>query len=222
MQEQVRVNPLLRLAVPTIAVAILAMLCLMMGSESAYAGGGRYITAFKGNVTTVYMKKGDIDYYSDLKNGLNGKKISAAKSSNKKVATVKVKTYDNGMTSLLVTKKKAGTTKITYKLDGKKKTVKLKVVKWKNPVKTFKVGSKNYASKFKKSAGSHAASSVAGKTVKVEAASGWKVKRIVAYTNNGVKIVRNGKKTPADTGQVVVALKNTKTKAVETVAVYHW
>ena len=146
MNDQARASQVTRFAIPAIAVALAAMLCLMMGAGTAWAGGGKDIAKFKGKVVTTIVHKGDPEAYGDYK---GGKKVTAVKSSNKKVATVKI--VDGGSYNyILITKKKAGTTKITYKLAGKTKTVTFKVYKWKNPVKTLKLGSKNYASKFKK------------------------------------------------------------------------
>lgn len=225
MNDTARTSQVARFAIPAIAMALAAMLCLTMGAGTAWAGGGKDISAFKGKVTSVYMKKGDLDAYGDYKNyDKNPKKITAVKSSNKKVATAKVVSfsYDGGSFSyILITKKKAGTTKITYTMAGKTKTVTYRVVKWKNPVKTFKVGSKNYASKFKKKASVPGTGDLVGQTVKVKAAKGWKVQKIYVYTDTGsVKNVKNGKKLPSGTHQVMVQLKNKSTKAVEVVTVY--
>ena len=218
MGSQTRENSAARLAMLAIAVALASMLCLTMSAEAAWAGGGKNIAEFKGQVISTYMKRGDTEAYGDYK---SGKKATDAKSSNKQVATVKI--VDGGSYNfILVTKKKAGTTKITYKLAGKAKTVTFKVVKWKNPVKTFAVGSNDYASKFKKTASFSAASEPSGKTVKVKAASGWKVQKIRAYSGNGfVKAVASGKKLPDRTYMVQVQLKSMATKAVEYVTVYY-
>ena len=217
MNDQAKASQITRFAMPAIAVALAAMLCLMMGTGTAWAGGGKDIATFKGKVVTTIVNKGDPEAYGDFK---GGKKVTSVRSSNKKVATVKIvdcKSYNY----ILITKKKAGTTKITYKLAGKTKTVTFKVCKWQNPVKTLKIGSKNYASKFKKSASAGTTIDLGGKTVKVKAASGWKVQKILAITDTGsVKTVKNFKKLPTTTYFVQVKLKNKNTKAVETVSVY--
>ena len=62
---------------------------------------------------------------------------------------------------------------------------------------------------------------IGGKTVKVKAASGWKVQKVFAITDTGsVKTVKNFKNLPTTTYFVQVKLKNKNTKAVETVSVY--
>jgi len=129
MNDKANTSQIARFALPVIAVALAAMLCLMMGAGTAWAGGGKDIATFKGKVVSTYINKGDPEAYGDYK---HGKKVAFAKSSNKKVATVKI--VDGGSYNyILITKKKAGTTKITYKLAGKTKAVTFKIVKWENP-----------------------------------------------------------------------------------------
>ena len=220
MQEQKRAYQVTRLALPVVMAVLVAMLCLMMGARTAYAGGANDITTFKGKTTVVFLQKNQMLAYSDMK---SGKKLTSAKSSNKKVATIKAMKADGGYTYLLLTMKKAGTTKITYKLAGKKKTVTLKVVKWKKPVKSFKIGSTNYASKYKKSSFFQTKTDIGGQTVKVKAARGWKVKKISYYAGgDSLKKIKNGKKLPSGTTYVCVDLKNKKTNAVETVALDYY
>ena len=218
MNDNASTSQVARFAMPVIAAALAAMLCLMMGAGTAWAGGGKDIATFKGKVVSTYINKGDLEAYGDYK---HGKKVASVKSSNKKVATVKI--VDGGSYNFIhITKKKAGTTKITYKLAGKKKTVTFKVVKWENPVKTLKIGSKNYASGFNKVARVPALNDMGSKTIKVKAANGWKLQTIRAIKGEGsVKTVKSGKKLPATTYMLWVTLKNTKTKAVETVTVYY-
>lgn len=220
MQEQMRANLAMRLALPAVVVALATMLCLMVGVDSAYAGGGRDIADFKGNVTEVFWDKGYTFVYSDLK---ARKKISAVKSSNKKVATASLMKVKGGRTYIKITMKKPGKTKITYKLAGKKKTTTLKLVKWKKPVKSFKIGSTNYASKFNKFSTYLGVSDLGGKTLKIKPARGWKVAKIQYLVGEGkLKKIKNGKKLPSGTTDVNVTLMNKKTKAVEYLGVYYY
>ena len=220
MQEQMRANLAMRLALPAVVVALATMLCLMVGVDSAYAGGARDISELKGNTTAVKMQKRQTIAFGDMK---AGKKITSVKSSNKKVATVKVMKGQSGPTYIMITMKKVGTTKISYKLGGKKKTAVLKVVKWKNPVKSFKIGSTNYASKFKKAVNFTESIDLSAKRVAVKAARGWKVVKILYYAGGDMpKKIKNGTTLPNGTSFVSVVLKNKKTKAVENVVVSYY
>jgi hypothetical protein len=80
--------------------------------------------------------------------------------------------------------KKTGSATLTYRLtksggqpSSKTVTERHKIVSYKNPVKTFKVGSKNYASKLKKKPTHNVKGAISGK-VRVKAASGWKIVKI--------------------------------------------
>ena len=82
-------------------------------------------------------------------------KVSKLKSSNPKVVSVSVTENDDRSTSITCVPEKAGTATISFRVKVSGKTYKYSipytVIKYANPVKTFKIGSVNYASKFKKS-----------------------------------------------------------------------
>ena len=163
----------------------------------------------------------------------NGVTPTDLKSSNKKVAVFPVEGIP---ASLYVDFKKAGTTTITYKVNGKKHTSKWTIKKFTNPFATFKSGSKNL-----KSAGSAAAlngtitgqASVytlegkdflyqdgtaqgdsldlqEGKKLIVKPSKGWKVYHI----NMGGKHVKSGTVVPKGTGTVTVLMQNKKDKTI--------
>ena len=84
------------------------------------------------------------------------------------------------------TSKKFGTATVTYTMsytdeDGQavieNVTEKHKVVKYASPIKLFKVGSKNYTAKFKKTPQVNAKNALTGK-ISVKAAKGWTIKKI--------------------------------------------
>ena len=109
------------------------------------------------NINTIIVK-------SDVK-------FEKAKSSNKKVATVKL---SKSKKILTITYKKAGKTTISYAYDGKSHKQKLVVYKYKNPVKLFKVGSKNYTSEFNDKASFMLKKWTEAKVL-VKPAAGWKL-----------------------------------------------
>lgn len=181
-----------------VAAILAAIVALSLGAGKAWASPLLLDNVGSKDAMSILGKQG-FRAYTGYK-----KKVAAAKSGNTAVATVKVQ---NGST-LMVTAKKAGKAKITCTVGGKKKSFTLVVKKYKNPVKTFKVGGKNYASKFKK-ARDYYGGHKAGKLT-IKPASGWK---LVSIYGDGGK-VKNGKKIDKF-GFYQVELKNKKTGVVE-------
>ena len=195
-----------------IAVAIGGLLALLVslgaGVGQAWAGGTPPITlddmAKKSFATSFKGTKSATGYrsYSSMKSP--HKKVSNAKSSNKKVATVAADSFTAGgktYYSLSVTIKKRGTTTISFKWGKKNYKVKYMVKKYANPVKAFKVGGKDYAKLFAPSkqtydsdaaSGAAAASKFTGK-LQITPAKGWKVRGIYCYdASSKMKTVKNG------------------------------
>ena len=118
----------------------------------------------------VLNSKGDL--YSIYVDNVGSKKVTGVKSSNTKVASVyyvckskwssayynsKLKKESSNKSSdwtICLNLKKPGKTNVTYKVGNKKYTVKLNVVKYKNPMKSVVIsgvqGGKNLASKVNK------------------------------------------------------------------------
>ena len=200
------------------AVAALALVVAMsFGVGRAYAGGGGFAI---GEIQTKtiglsYDKKSEwwstYSFYAK-------KDVTNAKSSKPKVAKVKA----NG-TWLTIVAKKAGKTKITYKVGGKTHKVNVVVKKYKNPFKSFLVGKDNCVKGFKKQCTSSTTSvkgyNIVGK-VKIKPAKNWKLKKINAYTENGMKKIKNGAKLPAGTSTIQVFMVNKKTKVWQRAYVY--
>lgn len=136
--------------------------------------------------------------------------IKNLKSSNTKVLTVKI---DNPQ-CIRIQLKKAGTAKVTYKYQGVKHTVKYIVKNYANPVKTFKFGKKNYASKFKKS--DRCEDPIGEKRAKLSVvpAKNWKLKSIWTTTEDLEESkVKNNTKVTAE--YITLKLVNKKTKIVQ-------
>lgn len=222
-------NRTVSLAVCAIVAAFAMALALSLSvlAPKAYAGGGEPLAnLYKGTHKISYLSGKGLDntrcYVSDAY-----KKISNVKSSNKKVATVsvtKVKPSKAGGYSmpgyymLNVKLKKAGTTKISFTYNGKKYSSTLKVSKYSNPIKSIKIGSKEYKSAFvaKKLVRGMEEYDVTLNTKKlsgklaVKAASGWKIHKIYKYF--GSKKLKNGSKVE---DSVYVEMKNKKTGLIE-------
>lgn len=136
------------------------------------------------------------------------------KSSNKSV--VAIADYDGGYIDL--TFKKAGTANVTYTWKGKAHKVKFIVYKYTNPVATFNVGSKKFASKLKKSAIAYYDPFLGGK-VQVKAKKGWTLKKLQTI-GDSQKTIKNGAKIKKGKVSLIVAtLQNKKTKVMQTVTV---
>ena len=169
---------------------------------------------------TVKVSHTSLKYYLVPTNQLyiNGKKkFKNVKNSNTKVAKVEV-TQDGK--ALNITTKKPGKTKITYKYGGKTYKKKLVVVKYANPVKSFKIGKKNYVSKFKKYGWFACSHDVSG-LVSVKAKRGWTLKKIVITNidDYSTKKVANNKYTMTGGYNISAFLKNKKTGLVQEAAI---
>lgn len=162
-------------------------------------------------------------YNIKVKNFPKGATIKSIKSSNKKV----VQYYGAERNNIWFYPRKAGKTVISFKVVNKGKTTTLKtkvtVKKYQKPCTSFKVGSKEYASKFKKEAFYYGKKPIGRKKISVKAAKGWTVSGIsVSYGDNTTKKIRNKSYITfsADSGvdtEIWVEFKNKKTKAYQTV-----
>ena len=155
------------------------------------------------------------DYYQILSKPYKYENPTEASSS--KESVVSTETWDDcGFLGL--TFKKAGTATVSYKWKGTTHTVKFKVYAYANPLKSFKVGSKQFVSKFKKSAVGYYGPYYGGKVV-VSSAKNWTIKKILTLGEAGTKTIKN--KTKIKKGKVdfvIVTLKNKKTQVVQKVS----
>ena len=142
------------------------------------------ITKYKKNLTVS-----TVDPYVMLTFGnINTKKMSA-KSSKKSVATVTA--YDEG--DVFIHPKKPGKTKLTFKTKkGETYICNLKVVKYSNAFKSFKIGKANRARLFKKDNWGFYHSSMskaAKKKIKIVPKKNWKVKKITYEATHEQEII---------------------------------
>lgn len=206
-----------------VAVFITLVVCLVAQAAPALASGGTIKDVYKGTVKLACEQNGYGSYYAfSIPSG----KLTKVKSYNKKVVEAE---YCNDGTSryLSLWCKKAGKAKVAYVYKGKKHKVTIQVVKWKNPVKKLAIGSKNYASYFKKEGNKllyeqAGKNTIRGKTIKVKPAEGWKVAEIVCerdYPSAKRSTIKNGGKMPKWTEAVRVRLVNKSSGLAEEVRV---
>lgn len=170
---------------------------------------------------TVYLYPKATSPYTipvSVKNATPNGTIKKLKSSETSVATVM-----SFGTFFEVNPVSEGTTKVTFNYEGKKLSTKVKVVKYENPCKTFKVGKKNFAKNFKKTNGYLWGNHKKDITAKIEIApkSGWKLVKIIRSADWKMTKVKNKSKvqfTKDFKGFGIIAyFKNKKTKVVEKV-----
>lgn len=206
--------------VAAVAAAMVALLAVSAGVGTAWADGqGINVSELKTTSTQkmVYYPSNEDGNAWTLYGNAAGKKFQSVKSSDK--TTVSANYFQGKKEYVQVTLKKAGKANLTFKYNGKNYKINFVIVKYTNPVKTFKVGSVNYASKFKKVPYCFAGKALAGKNLTVKASSAWKFVRF-EYENTKtwkIKKVKSLKKFP-DVGYVTVVLKHKKTGALQSIS----
>lgn len=127
--------------------------------------------------------------------------ISELQTSNKKVATIKTVKYDKFGTDVIIIIRAKGIGKCTVSYsvttNGNKTTYvyNYKVVKYRNPFKTIKVGKKNFKNKYNKTYIYLQPKAISGK-LNIKVKKGYKIQKITrnADFNQMIKKIKNGKK----------------------------
>ena len=197
------------IATAFLACIVIATISLSFGATEAWAGGQPYsgqpnLDKLSTSSTVVTSMKSNNDTYRSISSSKSpSKKISNAKSSNEAVATVEVNSFKNSgknYYSLAINLKAAGSTNISFKWGSKSYKIKYTVKKYANPLKKFKIGSKNYASGFAPAKQQYQTGVVIAKTksltgkLQVKLAKGWKLKKAWYWSNNKPHFVKNGGK----------------------------
>lgn len=184
---------------------------------------------FSKNVTLVHYakdkarNKGAWEIRTDDEYGRDTIKVSKLKSSNSKVLKVHIANKGGKQEAIGIQSKKAGTATVSFTatVNGKKHNFKckVKVVKYQNPFKSFKVGSKNYASKYKNTSFSAWADNknwpapskdkIKGK-LNIVPNKNWKIKsiRVANAYETGWKKIKNKSK-------IDMSKKNSRTLQIE-------
>lgn len=210
-----------------LGIALLAG-CLLPAQKVKAADGYSAIgIPYSRNMT---ISKSNSGYYIMTGKNLGNGEIMSIKSSNRKVITPmdNADIYDAVWADSFDTRK-TGTAKltITVKLKNgkmKKYVAKVKVVKYSNPVKQFKLGSRNLASKFGKNANLFISAKKDREKISVQAKSGWKVKKIsYTYYKGGkwrTRTIHNKDYIRYEkNGTITVSMYKKKTKQTEMVTV---
>ena len=134
----------------SLLIMLTAFLVFAFSSTGAKAASKNPGLLIKDSSMWLESRKTSSQY--TLANVKKGDRLIKVKSSNKKVATAEAaESYDTGLPALRVTPKKVGNTKVTIVIKRGTKTytssMNVHVVKYKNPLKSFKIGSKEYASR---------------------------------------------------------------------------
>ncbi len=135
--------------------------------------------------------------------------ITKLKTSKKSVAKVFKDVPDGSTAAVAILPKKAGTTTITFNVKYNGKTIKAKTKfiarKYTSPLKSFKVGSKNFTSKFKKTGHLHVDQALKGK-LSIKLKPGYKINHISIYSWSGggsVKEPKNNKTVKVPKGKTL-------------------
>lgn len=156
-----------------------------------------------------------------------GGQVTNLKSSNTKVLTVSWTAKEADIITLKL--KKTGKAVVSFDVVGNGQTTSLKttvtVKKYQRPCATFKVGNKNYASKFKKNSGyltSH--KGTPRRKITVKAAKGWRLYGIWYSKDDGLddKMIRNKKSVKFSVKKkksvyIYATFQNKKTKEYQSV-----
>ena len=127
---------------------------------------------------------GDSESYLYRPSGTDGKsRFTALGSSDRKVLKVKTRKAIRNL-GFVVTYKKPGTAKVSFRYGGRPYEIKYTVRKYESPCKSFKIGSRNYTSCFKETPVYNLKSSEVLKgRLQMTPRSGWKVVEITDGKN---------------------------------------
>lgn len=215
-----------RCAVLAIAAVMLAACFAVLASPAkAYAAG---VDDIRDSMTVIYYPKAKelsnavIAYGSEVVIDMD-----SVLSSNSKVASLK-KNKNGRITEYLVRTKKTGRATLSFRAKNVgdeeyvDKTIEVTSKKYVNPVKTMKIGKKNYASRFKVRPAYYQGKKISGK-VSVKPGKGWKVSSIwfYDYSKKKDKLIKNGRKITLGKGDSLFVWLNRKgTDINEWVQVY--
>ena len=176
-----------------LAVMLTSVLLVPQAGSKAEAAAKAYISPYDTNQTVYY----EPDCYDGtwktsiyIRNCSKATQIKSLKSSNKSIARVVAR---QGYIDVYYYKK-PGKVNITCTVNGTKLKASLTVKKYSSPVKTFKVGSKNFASKFKGAAhyDYYHTAKINKQALTLKANSGWVIDEVQVYkSNNGFKYYKD-------------------------------
>ena len=179
----------------SIFLAMLLMMIVVLAPGNKVQAASKLLKWKKSYTMALCKDKSYNWQYLELSNSskVSGKiQVLSMQSSKPKVVSISKRFSWDGFSCFEITAKKAGTSKITVKflLDGKTYTykTKIKVVKYKNPFSSLKIGDTELAAELntKNACNYQAASGV----LNYKLNKGWKVKKIAYYTIRNFKYVQ--------------------------------
>lgn len=200
-------------------VTLLVMLVPVRSANAVTAGGmevyisGSVADLVKDNVSLTYEPfLLGCDTYSYYFRATRGK-VTNIKSSNTKVAFVDPDPVPKGgFMSIYV--KKPGTAKLTFTYRGKKRTAKIKVIEYSNPIKALAIGGKKVkVGPLKKKSKLMFKGKLAKKTISVKAKGNWKVVSI--YDTHADKWIKNNAKLSTYCCSCMIKMQNKNTGRIE-------
>lgn len=150
--------------------------------------------------------------------------IKKLKSSNK---NMKVSAHAAASGYIAVEYKKPGKTTISCTAKGKKLKTTFTVKKYSNPVKTLKIGSKSYTSKFNKVRIASSAKKISKQTLNIKAKKGWTIDWVSVYNGSSKYYTVNKKSFSKKVtlnkkgGYVMVKLTQKSTGLSENLQIYY-
>ena len=195
---------------------LITALILLFGLQTVTYAGEPYIP----EKMIVVMTPNLVSHNINLGGVAKTSDVTKLKSSNKSVVKLSKFVYE-GTVYVSVKPNKPGKATVTFDYKYKGKTchakVKVKVYKYFNAIKSLKIGSKNYASKFKKDNYAYLKKKLTGK-LKIKAKAGYKILDIYSYNRkdgSNFKTLKNGKKVTIKKGYALcIDLEKTSNKDV--------
>ena len=163
-------------------LSVLLLVCLLVGTQIPALAEDPYIPS----EITFQMSENIGSRNINLEGVKDVSAITKLKSSNPKVATLSKFEYE-GTAYVAIEPKSPGKTTVTFNLKHNGKTIKAKVavtvLKYVNPFKSLKIGTKSCASLFKKTDMAHTYKTLKGRiTYKLK--KGWKLRTVSSYNGS--------------------------------------
>ena len=198
------------------SLVFVMVMCLIPPVEASAASKKPF---FSKNIEFIYYEKkkdANIEFHTFGDEGVNYK-ITKMKSSNKKVMNMS-RIFDGENTLLKLKAQKPGKATITFKATVGNKTynykVKVKVIKYENPLKVLKIGKKDYAAKFAQEESYGLCKKNLEGKLAIKASPNWKIDSIHIWDynkNKHIKVKNNKKISLKKEQSLCISVSNKKT-----------
>ena len=203
-------------------VAIMMLAVVATPAQAVSVGRRRNVSELKGTVA-VYLRAKNPETANGWGAGWQSfyfKKGEVKNLKSSKTSVLDAHLYESEG-QMVFTGNKPGTAKVTFKYNGKKRTVKVVVKRYVNAFKRLTIGGKSYKKGFNSLYDSTVSfKKLRGKKISVAPAKGWKLVNIVfASGSHGDKLaaIRNNAKVPKKASYVIyITLQNKSNKGTIT------